>query len=414
MKYGVTEVFIKNLYYSNLKNKDGSYKYKYIINVGSSRSSKTFSLIENCFKRCENEKNHKITIWRDTKESLKSTVWSDIRKIVNLSNRKINMRRDTYPIMVGSSVIEPHGADATNAHGLTQDTAWLNEPKLITEEVFNQIDQRCKQIWIDYNPYEVTWLEKITSLDTAIVIHSTYKNNPFCPIESKIKIDSYEPTPINIKNQTANEYMWQVYGLGLKAEKPNKIYHNWKKISLEKFHSLDYVSYYGIDWGMVAPTTMIECKYDGDGNLYVNELLYKSEIEMIDSLKIKFGDNWQSILKNKGLTAITSHLKDFSIDSGAIIICDTNKPDKIRDLRLSNYNAIPAYKPSVNSGISLIQRMNVYYTSTSKNLEKEYEQYEWEVFKGLNLEKPIKKNDHALDPIRYVVRFLETHLGITL
>ena len=74
MEYGITPVFYKN--YSALKAKDenGKRKYKYIINTGSSRSSKTFSLIELLHRICENNDNYRVTAWRDTKKDARDTI----------------------------------------------------------------------------------------------------------------------------------------------------------------------------------------------------------------------------------------------------------------------------------------------------------------------------------------------------
>ena len=108
--------------------------------------------------------------------------------------------------------------------------AHLNEPYKFGLEAFDQIDMRTSDfIIIDWNPKNNHWIDEIARRENAIVIHSTFKDNPFCPPEQKKKILSYEPTEFNIQQNTASDYLWTVYGLGLKAEKPNRIFKNWKK-----------------------------------------------------------------------------------------------------------------------------------------------------------------------------------------
>jgi len=217
-QYGITEVFVKHDYYSKLKIKffrtlkggtkmllkdngdsftdveqivvakkiydlkegfllfepdykvqyfyeDGEhsvFRYKYIMHVGSSRSSKSFSLEEAAVRECENTENLRINVWRDTRASLGDSVWSDFRKLFPLSGRPYSFPRHTVPIYFeNDSRIEPHGADANNAHGTTQDIAWLNEPYKIDKETFDQIDQRCEQMWMDLNPKQGHWSDDI-------------------------------------------------------------------------------------------------------------------------------------------------------------------------------------------------------------------------------------------------------------
>ena len=69
----------------------------------------------------------------------------------------------------------------------------------------------------------------------------------------------------------------------------------------------------------------------------------------------------------------------------------------------AGYNVIPAYKPngSVNTGIDTLQKCNVFYTTSSIDLEQEYEQYSWKIYQGIQMDVPEdRSNDHALDCCR--------------
>ena len=171
-----TKVFAIHDYFATLQ-KDGKQKYKYIIHSGSSRSSKTISIIQWLNEYCLNNPKSRVTVWRDTKESLKHTVWSDFRKFYSKDH---NFTKHTTPIFYDNgSTFEPHGADSTNAHGLTQNIAWLNEPYKVTKETFDQIDQRADLIIIDLNPKQGHWSDDLMKNERAVTIHSTYKDNPF-------------------------------------------------------------------------------------------------------------------------------------------------------------------------------------------------------------------------------------------
>lgn len=457
VSYGVTEVFVKHDYYSELRIKvlkqtesgfilcsdEGDYlkeikpfetskklyeipkgfftydvepntfyiyedgqhsilRYKYIKHIGSSRSSKSFSIEEKLIRKCEEVPNLRVTVWRDTRESLGNSVWKDFRKIFPLSGRSYKFPRNTVPIYFNnSSVIEPHGDDTTNAHGITQDIAWLNEPYKMTSETFDQIDQRANQIIIDINPSGIHWSDKLDNHPRCKVIHSTFLLNPFCPIEQKKKILSYDPNNhINKINGTADKYMWSVYGLGLKAEKPNRIFKNWTKINTTLFHNLPYQSYYATDFGLSAPTANVEFKFDGDKTFFFNQKIYKPLNNMIGTLSEEF----------ERLGFIKS--KENIVDSGN----ELNKAEGTK-LRNSGYNIIFAKKGhgSINAGIETMQKCNIVYTDTSSDLEQEYEQYSWKMYQGIQMDVPEdNQNDHLLDACRMGVSWYVKTRGLSI
>jgi len=445
-KYGITEVFVKHDYYSELRIKilkkegnhfflcedlgdkiivneeiihnkklypipkgfltyelpddyfyiyeDGKYsvlRYKYVKHIGSSRSSKSWSLEEKAIRKCEQESHFRATVWRDTRESLGNSVWKDFRKIFPLSGRKYKFPRNTVPIYFeNGSVIEPHGDDTTNAHGITQDLAWLNEPYKMTKETFDQIDQRANQIWIDINPSGRHWSDDLDKHPRCKVIHSTFMENPFCPIEQKKKILSYDPNnPINVENNTADLYMHMVYALGLKAEKPNRIFKNWKIIEDVEFDTLPYQSYYGLDFGLSAPSALVQMKFDGDRTFFLKEILYSP----LNNLKGTLSEEFE-------LLGIEKHKE---------IICDSGNELNLSEgtkLRNSGYNVIFAKKGagSISNGIETMQKSNIYYCKKSENLEREYENYSWKIWQGIQMDVPEDLNDdHILDATKYVI-----------
>lgn len=391
-----TVVYAKHDIISRLKNDQGSRLFKYIIHTGSSRSSKTTSIIQWIEAYCQDNPKTRATVWRDTRAGLGSTVWSDYRKIYGENHDFTKLATPIY--FENKSVFEPHGADSTNAHGLTQDIAWLNEPYKITKDTFNQIDQRTSElIVIDWNPKQGHWIDELSKHPRAIVIHSTFKDNPFCPIEQRVKIESYESTEKNIENGTADEYMWQVYGLGLKAEKPNKIYKGWDcTLSLEEFESIDALTFYGLDFGSNSPAALSRHKWH-DGILYSDEVFYGP---------IKLDGDYSSILER------------MKVPKDAVIICDSAQPVTIATIRRNGFErATGANKKagSVMQGINFMQAANHKVTARSKNIINEFDSYEWAVDRyDLPLDAPIKKNDHIMDAMRYAFFYMVFTLRIKI
>lgn len=423
--------------------------YRYIINKGSSRSSKTYSLIDCYDVYARLNENKRLTVWRDTKVDCKKTVLQDVLKILKRTgrykvNQDFNKTESIFTYSTGSS-FEIHGTDdEETVHGLTQDAAWLNEPYKISRETFDQIDQRTSDfIFIDYNPKKGHWIEDIMLNKRAIVIHSTFKDNRFCPPESRKKILSYQPVRFsqvvidkkileaeakfydcennslgfsekelnelircidNEANRSASAFNWEVYGLGQKAERPHRIF-RWDSIPDHEYDAINRKTYVGNDWGKVDPWAILEAKYT-DGNLYLRELNYQSE----DELRANMLPEDLASVQKKDEGIVTWMYKKLSINKEIPIICDTNRPAKIAVLRRSGFQAFGANKPqgSLLDGIDLLQNINVYYTESSKNIEFEQENYCRKVEKdGSISEDPEDQDNHLIDAARYVALYLQ-------
>ena len=386
MKINATPVFEKNW------NALQSQKYKYIINSGSSRSSKTFSILQIFWILAWTNPRTKLAVFRNTKKDCKDTILQDMLKyyptLENYDSIKFNKTESIFTFPNGSTINIEGTDDELKVHGYHSDYLWFNEFYKMPKETFDQLDMRCSvAVFMDYNPVGKLWSDDLVKQDNAILIHSTFKDNPFCPSEQKKKILSYEPTEYNIQQNTASDYMWNVYGLGLKAEKPNRIFKNWKTITDKEFDSLPYSLYYGMDFGLSAATTLVAMKFDGDNSFFFKELLYKPMNQMNGTL--------------------SDEIHNLGIDKRLELICDSsNEINKTegQKLRNSGYNVIFALKGkgSVVSGIELLQKKNIYYTASSTNIEQEYEQHSWRVVQGVQLDEPEQGNDHALDAMKYV------------
>ena len=67
---------------------------------------------------------------------------------------------------------------------------------------------------------------------------------------------------------------------------------------------------------------------------------------------------------------------------------------------------------SVKGGIGLVRKFKIFYVY-DKDFEYEYDNYEWEIIKGVNLDRPIKLDDHYMDALRYVLTWVCKYLGVS-
>jgi phage terminase large subunit len=405
-----------------------------LVSMGGSRSSKSYSILQMLMLELIRRPNIKITCWRNMAVTCRSTILEDFQNIIMFDekifkNFKENKQAGTFVYMPTQSKIVFSGADNIGkVLGGQQDISFFNEVTEFSKDVYLQITQRTSgKVICDYNPSKDFWLESYRHDPETLFIRTNFKNNSFCPKNIVKQLLSYEPwvpgsydvidaevyyrgKPVTPQNQppkheenfkkgTANTFMWLVYGLGLGSEKPNRIYQGWRKITKEHFESLEYASYFGIDFGIANPTACVEVKYDGNGGMYICKRLYKPLGEIEDSLA--------TVMK---IQVPTLHVGKH------YIVCDSAKQAYIDILRAAGYLAMGAVKGagSIEAGISIVKSFTIYYVE-DEQLGMEYDNYSWQIDRqGKATDVAIKDRDHLMDAIRYIVTFLYKFLDIKI
>ncbi len=262
--------------------------------------------------------------------------------------------------------------DEAKARGARRDYLFINEANLVSKTVFDQLAMRTANTCIiDLNPADFNcWCYDVADNPKNKKIHSTYKSNIQNLSANQISyIESYKELP--------DDFMWKVYGLGLRGASKELIYTAWKKCD-ELPKSGDII--YGLDFGFVAPMAMTKiCIYDN--SIYVEEMLYRSGMTISD---------------------VGMWLK--TVDVGrSPIYCDAAEPKSIEELKRFGFNCKSADK-DVWAGILKIKSMPLYICQRSTNLVNEMTSYKWKKDNNDNvLEEPVKINDHLLDSFRYAV-----------
>lgn len=474
MNIPATKVFKDTWDAINARNADGTRRYKLICQEGSSRSSKTWSDFLILYLIASSRQIITISVLRDTAIDCRDLVETEWKKWANdpMSRwkqlekgeidihqyqkfiRKENLTQwfvenktlHTWTHKQTGSVIRFTGLDDEDkVMGMTQNICWVNEPYRFPHEVYKQLSQRTSEfILLDWNPKKTHWVELEKLRDDTITLKSTYRDNPFCPDQSRKQIESYQPVKrcslfvrkaladtelftydcitnpagfpkwevaelvrcrYNESVKTASEYHWSVFGLGEKSERPNRIF-RFEKMALADYHALDLPRYTYCDWGVVDPWAVGEAKYQ-DGCLYIHELNYASENEIRASLT----DTDRAHIDAREEGMVSWRFERMGVPYNQTIVCDPNRKMKILALRAAGWEyAVAAPKPpgSIIDGISLISGLKVYYTDTSKNIEFEQENYSRKVDTyGVVQEEPEDIDNHHMDGIRYIGAFLQ-------
>lgn len=353
-----------------------SKKYRVIANQGSTRSTKTYSISQLLALYIPHRENKRISIVSPSLPHLKRGARHDFLEIMDnagvYSDDHFNKTDNIYHYPQTGASVEFFGVDEPGkVRGPGRDILYVNEANLLSFSIYKQLALRTKEIiFLDFNPAdETSWVYDVGDAEGNILIHSTYKDNPFLSKEQREEIESL---------QHADENLWKVFGLGLRGTSSETIYTHWKQVD-EMPNRGEKI--YGQDFGYNVPSALCDIEIY-EGGIYVDQLLYET--------KLTTGD-------------LIERYKNLEISNTREIYCDNAEPKTIEELCRANYNAIPADK-DVTEGIRKVKSMPLYITKRSVDVIKEIKSYKWKTDKdGKVQDEPVKFNDHSMDAIRYGV-----------
>lgn len=365
-----TDVFEKNLQAYESKN------YRVVANQGSTRSTKTYSISQLLALYIPYKESKRISIVSPSLPHLKRGARHDFLEIMDnagvYSDDNFNKTDNIYHYPQTGASVEFFGVDEPGkVRGPGRDILYVNEANLLSFPIYKQLALRTKEIiFLDFNPAdEQSWVYDVGDAEGNILIHSTYKDNPFLSKEQREEIESL---------QYADENLWKVFGLGLRGTSSETIYTHWKQVD-EMPNRGEKI--YGQDFGYNVPSALVEIEIY-EGGIYVDQLLYET--------KLTTGD-------------LIERYKNLEISDTREIYADAAEPKTIEELNRAGYNAKPADK-DVTEGIRKVKSMPLYITKRSVDVIKEIKSYKWKTDKdGKVLDEPVKFNDHAMDALRYAV-----------
>jgi len=364
------------------------------INRGGTSSGKTYSILQVLFLKAFEFPESVITVVGQDIPNLKKGAIRDAFRIYNSSPfiqsivKDYNKTDRIFTFHNGSQIEFNSYDDEQDAKNGKREFAFFNEVNGISFEIFDAVYVRTtKHAWADFNPSSPFWLtdKNMEGWKETRTIKSTFKHNPFLEEKTVQKILSYEPTPENIANGTANEYRWKVYGLGEYAALEGAIFTRWKKGTFND--TLPYI--FGVDWGIKDPFVLLKVAADYDKRLlYVKELVYEPT-----------GHRGEAWLKRM----ITHHCS-----KDDLIIADLSEMITINSMRNEGYNMNPCFKRPgiVVERIKWIQDFQI-IIDDSPNLENELNNYIWADKRG---EVPIDSHNHAIDALGYAVTYLKMNV----
>ena len=374
---------------SNIFEQNYSATERFVVNIGGTRSTKTYSLLQVIIVKClEAIEPLTISVVRKSFPSLKISAMRDFFDIIKSMGlyTEDNHSKQNNTYLLNNCLVEFLSIDdSEKKKGSKRDILYINECNELDYSDFNALNLRTSlQVFLDFNPSELFWFQdKLQHRKDVKVIHSTYLDNPF--------LTDIQIKEIEMLKETDEQY-WMIYGLGQYAGNRKLIYQYQVCDNIPTSAKMLAI---GCDFGFSNdPTAVVEAHVEGI-DLYLNELVYERN------------------LTNSDLAAVMNHI---GIDRYTDIICDSAEPKSIEELRRLGFNTKPVVKgpDSLNNGIDILKRYRINVTKESVNLINELNRYKWvEDKNGVMLNKPIDMFNHALDAVRYValMKLSETKRG---
>lgn len=369
-----TLVFEKNITAFNRK-------VRRIVNQGGTSSSKSYSILQLLLLiALKRTRPTTIHICSETLPHLKLGVIRDFETILKndgLFNEK-NINKTDLKYFFGQNYIQFFSADAPGkVTGPRRDILYLNECSAIPYNIVSEMEMRTAEcIFYDFNPVADFWIsEKVLNLpaNEFELIKSNYKDNHLLPASIISDIELKASRDPNFKKVHVDCEFGSYEGL-----------------IFEAFNLVDEIPatdrcYRGLDFGFTNDPTAIIDVYFQNGELWLDELIYRTAMTNQDII---------NFLKSQPPQRI---------------IADSSEPKSIEEIRRSGLGIEGAVKgaDSVRRGIDLMKSYKLNVTKRSINLIKELRSYKWSMDRaGNQLNVPIDFNNHGIDSARYAVEKL--------
>lgn len=389
---------------------------------GSSRSGKTWSGVDIIIYLAvvkHKDDGCSINIYRETYNEFKTTLYDDFKRRLDdfkLPNPFHNAK-EVPSFRIGKTTVHFLG---DGKHGGGCDYAFFNEAMMISKSIFDQVKMRCRKFWwMDYNPsYTDHWVfDSVLPREDVAFLRTTFNDNPYISPNELKEILGYEPWepgsyevtedgiyynylpisennqppphPLNVRQGTADEFMWKVYGLGLRGAMKGVIFNNVTYI--DQFPSdLEYI--YVNDFGFTSDPDAFGKYAETETDIFVELLLY----EPVETAPL-----------------LDKYFEKIGIEKHRLMVCDSSDRrvselngviQMVSDLRGLGYNTTKVKKNKTVTYHLLSmkgKKINIVKNHLVHKAKKEAENYKWMEINGIQINQPIDKYNHFWDMTRY-------------
>jgi phage terminase large subunit len=358
---------------------------RFILNVGGSRSGKTYAILQYILIYCLRNKDKVITIARKTFPALRLGAYREFIQILkdydiyketnhNKTNNFYNLNNNTIQFISLDQSIK--------LRGLKHNLVFIDEVNEISKDEADQLFMRTTEtILMAQNPSDALhWSLKLKANEDCLYLHSTYKDNPFLEKAIINQIESYKET---------DEDLWNVFGLGLPAKNNELVYNHYQFYgdddlvlrvlpNDEEVINLYEEIIWGLDFGYNHATALVKVYINTNKKtIWCKEIIHQSYLTTNDLITL---------------------MKDLDIKE--TIYCDSAEPKTIEEIRRAGFDAVKSHK-EVKEGIDCIKGLHFFIHRESIKLQEEVRRYKWKMKGDIKTDEPIRLFDDGLCAIRY-------------
>lgn len=397
---------------------------------GGRGSTKSHTFAELLIKRCLEKPTRAVCV-REIQRSLEQSVKRLLEdKITTYDLGSYFRVMNTHIETPGEGIIIFNGMQNHTAESIKSlegyDIAWVEEAQSLSERSLTllrpTIRQPGSELWFSWNPrFPTDPVDKLLrGKDTppdAIVVGSTYKDNPWFPDVLRAEMEWDRRTDLDKYN-----HVWLG---GYEEHSEARVFKNWRVEDFETPTPQPFFLFGG-DWGYSIDPTVLVRAYEvrppapARKQLFIDAEAYKvgCEIDDIPDLFDKVGCQEDitpfieaEIKARKPETFHRLYQQGYGMARRYPIIADSARPETISYLRRNGYPLIGPSKKgagSVKDGVIFLQGYDIIIHPRCKHTIDEFTAYSYKkdpITNVVSAELEDKKN-HVIDSVRYAVETL--------
>ena len=347
---------------------------------GSSRSSKTFSIVQWLCMMCHEEAGMTVSIIRAGMPSIKRTVYRDFKDVMLSfgwwNDKSMNKSEFVYTFDNGSWIEFFSTDNEQKVRGSKRKILFVNEANELSFLEWQQLQMRTTEFSIlDYNPSfsEDHWINQVNEEKSTYWFISTYKDNPFLEPKVIAEIESLK---------WKNPSLWRIYGLGQRAIVEGLVFEN---VVIDDYIPVEAMRHHwrGMDFGYTNDPTAIVDVYIYGKIIYIDEICYQTEMLASDIIRVLKEDK-------KNIEVISES-------------ADPRLIDEIYNAGI-DIKPVKKFAGSIQASIMKMQEYTIHITKRSTNVRREFNNYTYRQDKeGKWLNEPIDMYNHGIDAVRYCI-----------
>ena len=355
---------------------------------GGQGAGKTIAILMLIINHCSSKPDREVIIASEELTKMRLTVIKDFVKVMKafgIYNQSRFLSGTLYKFPNGSFT-KFIGMDKEDiGKGFRCNIFYLNEMNKVGFEAYREIASRADMVMGDFNPNARFWVhDEILPRDDCDFLTLTFEDNEYLPESERNEILRYYDLGYNEDGTIKSKYWankWQVYGLGEIGILEGAVFENWEIV--EQLPPEAKLLGCGVDFGYINPAAVVAV-YRMDGKIYLDQVFYKSGKSNAD-------------IANAMIKAEVQSKRSYA---------DSAEPKSIAEIKGMGVQLYPCEsKTDIGDyAIRILNSDTFYITKRSVETIDEFRGLVWEKDKrGYPTGKPVKKNDHAVDAVKYFV-----------